>query len=69
MKAKVLKAGQEITLHGRKMTFVGRLRNGIEIAGPTRNVFRCPDYAGLNGPADTGLVEFSDQMLAVMSKG
>jgi hypothetical protein len=57
-----------LTIHGRKMTFVKRLRSGFEIAGPTRNVFRCPDYAGLNGPKDTGLVDFSDQMLAVMSQ-
>jgi len=66
MKAKTLKAGQEVVLHGRKMTFIKRLRKGMEIAGPTRNVFRCPDYARLNGPQDTGLVEFSDQMLAVV---
>jgi len=69
MKAKTLTSGQETTLHGRKMIFVKRLRAGHEISGPTRNVFRCPGYAGLNGPQDTGLVEFSDQMLAVVSKG
>jgi hypothetical protein len=69
MKAKALIPGQEFMLHGRRMIFVKRLRNGHEISGATRNVFRCPDYARLNGPHDTGLVEFSDQMLAVVSNG
>jgi hypothetical protein len=67
-RAATLKAGQEITLHGRKMTFVRRLRSGFEIVGATRNVFRCPDYAGLNGPQDARLVEFSDQMFDMVSK-
>ncbi|HEY3863767.1 MAG TPA: hypothetical protein VGO59_17970 [Verrucomicrobiae bacterium] len=69
MKATTLKPGQEVRLHGRKMTFVKRLRGGHDICGAARNVFRCPDYAGLNGPKDAGLVEFSDQMLAVMREG
>jgi hypothetical protein len=68
MKAKFLKPGQHVTIHGRAMVFEQRLRQGREINTRTVNVFICQDFAGLNGPRDIGRVEFSDQRLAVLSK-
>jgi hypothetical protein len=68
MKARFLKPGQVVTIHGRPMTFVKRLRAGKEIAGRTENVFICEAYRGLNGPGDDGRCTMSDQMFNVLSK-
>jgi hypothetical protein len=69
MNASFLKPGMIVTIHGRPMTFVNRLRRGKEIAGPTENVFICEAYRGLNGPADDGRCTMSDQMFSVLTKG
>jgi hypothetical protein len=68
MKARFLKPGQAVTIHGRQMVFVQRLRQGREVAGRTTNVFTCADYVGLNGHQDDGRCTLSDQMFAVLSK-
>jgi hypothetical protein len=53
-----LQPGVKIICDGRPMTFVKR----EPAYGPrgARNVFLCPDYAGLNGPQDDGKCEMTD---------
>ncbi len=68
MKASLLKPGQEVTMHGRKMVFVRRLRQGHETVGCSNNVFTCADYVGLNGPKDDGRIVMTDQMFSVLTR-
>ena len=65
MKVKFLKPGDQVLMAGRVMTFQKRYRHGHETNGPTESVFQCDDYVGLDGPADKGMVNFSDRMFAV----
>jgi hypothetical protein len=57
MKPTYLKPGDLVIMHGRKMVFLRRDKEG---AADHRNVFQCGDFAGLDGAGDRGLCTSSD---------
>jgi hypothetical protein len=57
MRVAALKPGLKCRWHGRALEFIERVKERRV------NVFRCPDFVGLNGPDDRGLVEFTDHDL------
>ncbi len=53
--------------HGHSLEFVERIpRDGHR---PAKNIFRSKDFAGLDGPKDRGMVEFTDRQLTEIAKG
>ncbi len=57
-----LRPGTKWRWRGRVLEFVERIPRHGRMAA--RNIFRCEDFVGLDGPEDRGLVVFSDQKLA-----
>jgi hypothetical protein len=61
IKAADLNKGDKFQWRGRTLEFIERApRQGTRQA---KNIFHCPDYVGLNGHGDKGMVEFSDLRL------
>ncbi|MDB6174350.1 MAG: hypothetical protein JWL59_3661 [Chthoniobacteraceae bacterium] len=67
-KGKHLKPGDRCVWDSRgekyEMFFVRRITPGAHHVRSPQNVFRVPRFAGLNGPADTGIAEFSDKQVS-----
>lgn len=56
-----LRTGTRWRWRGHLLEFVERIPRERKAA---KNIFRCEDFVGLDGPDDRGLLVFSDQKLA-----
>ncbi|MDB6174237.1 MAG: hypothetical protein JWL59_3548 [Chthoniobacteraceae bacterium] len=67
-KSKYLKPGDRCVWNSRgdsyEMFFVRRITRATHSVRSPKNVFRVPRFAGLDGPADTGIAEFSDKQVS-----
>jgi hypothetical protein len=62
MKPTLLKAGDEVCRTDSKhvYVFIKRIPGERSMSGRPKNIFRCDEFRGLDGPNDEGLVEMSD---------
>ncbi|MEN3369988.1 MAG: hypothetical protein V7609_2131 [Verrucomicrobiota bacterium] len=58
----LLRAGRRCVWKGREIIFQRRITSA---QGSPRSVFVCPAFAGLDGPNDKGLVEFTDRAVTL----
>lgn len=67
MRVSELRAGMRCNWNGHEMYYIERVP--ARGRGGYVSLFRCPDFAGQNGPDDKGLVEFSDRHLKEVRSG